>query len=76
VCNARIRLREWVSTCGTKLDRDRPTRVTTWPSEGPTVSASEVAIEDRDAAFVAYVLQDETARRRVEDRARATARAS
>jgi hypothetical protein len=74
--DARNRLREWVSTCGTKLDRDRPTRVTTWPGEAPAVPASDVTIEDRDADFVAYVLQDVTARRRIEDRARATARAS
>jgi hypothetical protein len=74
--DARNRLREWVSTCGTKLDRDRPTRVTTWPGEDPGMSASEELIEDRDADFVAFVLQDVTARRRVEDRARAIARAS
>jgi hypothetical protein len=74
--DARNRLREWVSACGTKLDRDRPTRVTTWPGEAPAGSASEVAIEDRDADFVAYVLQDVTARRRIEERTRATAHAS
>ncbi|RNM12245.1 hypothetical protein EFL26_20185 [Nocardioides pocheonensis] len=74
--DARNRLREWVSTCGTKLDRDRATRITTWPGEAPAVRASEVAIEDRDADFVAYVLQDVTARRRIEDQARAIARAS
>jgi len=74
--DARNRLREWVSTCGTKLDRDRATRITTWPGEPPAAPASEVAIEDRDADFVAYVLQDVTARRCIEDRARAIARAS
>ena len=74
--DARNRLREWVSTSGTKLDRDRPTRLTTWPGESRPTPASEVAIEDRDADFVAYVRQDVTARRRIEDRARATARAS
>lgn len=74
--DARNRLREWVSTCGTKLDRDRPTRVTTWPGEAPAVPVSEVAVEDRDADFVAYVLQDVTARRRIEDHARATASSS
>src|SRR3954449_9075990 len=74
--DARNRLREWVSTCGTKLDRDRPTRVTTWPGEAPAVPASDVTIEDPDPDFVAHVLQDVPARRRIEDRARATARAS
>src|SRR3954447_6141282 len=72
--DARNRLREWVSTCGTKLDRDRPTRVTTWPGEDPGMSAAEELIEDRDADFVAFVLQDVAARLRVEDRARAIAR--
>lgn len=74
--DARNRLREWVSTCGTKLDRDRPTRVTTWPGEQPAPTTAETLIEDRDADFVAYVLQDVTARRRIEERARAIARAS
>lgn len=70
--DARNRLREWVSTCGTKLDRDRPTRVTTWPGEASAASAAEELIEDRDADFVAYVLQDVSARRRIEDHARAS----
>ena len=70
--DARTRLREWVSTCGTKLDRDRPTRITTWPGQEPAPAATEALIEDRDADFVAYVLQDVTARRRIEDLARAT----
>ena len=74
--DARNRLREWVSTSGTKLDRDRPTRLTTWPGEEPVKSGVEVAIEDRDADFVAYVLDDVAVRRRIEERARAVARAS
>lgn len=74
--DARTRLREWVSTSGTKLDRDRPTRLTTWPGEEPAESSAEVLIEDRDADFVAYVLDDVAARRRIEERARAIARAS
>lgn len=74
--DARNRLREWVSTSGTKLDRDRPTRLTTWPGEGPAPATSEVVIEDRDADFVAYVLEDSAARRQLEECARASARAS
>ena len=74
--DARHRLREWVSTSGTKLDRDRPTRLTTWPGEEPAAPAPEVLIEDRDADFVAYVLHDVAARRLIEDRVRAMARAS
>ena len=74
--DARNRLREWVSTSGTKLDRDRPTRITAWPGEEPIESGVEVVIEDRDADFHLYVLQDITARRRIEEEARAFARAS
>jgi hypothetical protein len=74
--DARNRLREWVSTSGTKLDRDRPTRLTTWPGELPAESGREIEIEDRDADFIAYVLQDVAARRHIEERARLLARAS
>jgi hypothetical protein len=74
--DARNRLREWVSTSGTKLDRDRPTRLTTWPGEEPADSGSETEIEDRDADFIAYVLEDVAARRRIEERARLLVRAS
>ena len=74
--DARNRLREWVSTSGTKLDRDRPTRQTTWPGEAPAESGREVEIVDRDADFVAFVLEDVAARRRIEERARLLARAS
>jgi hypothetical protein len=74
--DARNRLREWVSTSGTKLDRDRPTRLTTWPGEETAESGREIEIEDRDADFIAYVLEDVAARRRIEERARLLARAS
>ena len=74
--DARNRLREWVSTSGTKLDRDRPTRITTWPGEEPADTYAEVLIEDRDADFLAWVAEDVAARRRIEEKARATVRAS
>jgi len=60
---ARTRLREWVSTCGTKLDTDRPTRQTAWPGEAPYISAPERPIVDRKADFEAFVDAD-VARRR------------
>lgn len=68
--DARNRLREWVATSGTRLDRDRPTRRTTWPGEAPAQSAAECVIADRDADFVQFVLDDVTARRRIEERVR------
>lgn len=52
------RLREWVLTCGTKLDRDRPTRQTFWPGEEPEPEPAETAIEDRDQDFVQFVIDD------------------
>ena len=74
--DARNRLREWVSTSGTKLDRDRPTRLTTWPGEEPAEPGVEVVIEHREADFCAYVMEDVAARQRIEDRARAVVGAS
>lgn len=71
--DTKTRLREWVATSGTRLDRDRPTRQTAWPGETPAHPATETAIADRDADFVQFVLDDVTARRRVEARVRARA---
>jgi hypothetical protein len=71
LADARNRLREWVSTSGTRLDRDRPTRQTAWPGEEPTEAAPEVVVEDREADFVQFVLEDVDARRRIEERVRA-----
>jgi hypothetical protein len=68
---ARSRLREWVSTSGTRLDRDRATRQTAWPGEQPIQAAPEVVIADRDADFVQFVLDDIAARREIEERVRA-----
>ena len=68
---ARNRLREWVSTAGCRLDRDRPTRQTTWPGEAPAETSPEVEITDRRADFVRFVNDDITARRLVEERAQA-----
>ena len=69
--DARQRLREWVATCGTRLDRDRATRQTAWPGEDAAPSAPEVVIEDRGADFIEFVVEDVAARRRIEERVRA-----
>jgi hypothetical protein len=69
--DARQRLREWVATCGTRLDRDRPTRQTTWPGEDAPPAGVEVVIEDRGADFIEFVVEHMAARRRIEDRVRA-----
>lgn len=68
---ARHRLREWVSTAGCRLDRDRPTRQTTWPGEVTRESGPEVEIVDRYADFVQFVMADLDVRRRIEERVRA-----
>ncbi|MEP6815879.1 MAG: hypothetical protein ABI873_10045 [Marmoricola sp.] len=63
---ARHRLRDWVAICGTRLDRDRPTRQTTWPGEPAEPTGSEVEIRDRAADFDDFVRTDVLRRRRIE----------
>jgi hypothetical protein len=63
---ARNRLREWVSTAGCRLDRDRPTRQTTWPGEALRETGGEVEVIDRYADFLQFVLEDVAARSRIE----------
>ncbi len=65
--DARMRLREWVATSGTRLDRDRPTRQTVWPDEEPGEPIEDVPIIDRDAEFVEFVMADVQRRRDAED---------
>lgn len=64
--DARNRLHDWVATIGTRLDRDRPTRQTAWPGEPAAESVDDAVIDDRDADFVQFVLDDLTARREAE----------
>jgi len=61
------RLREWVSACGTKLDRDRPTRQTYWPGEEPGPDGAETVIVNRDEDFVQFVVDDVAGRRAAEE---------
>src|SRR5690606_28297109 len=56
--DSRERLREWIATSGTRLDRDRPTRSTSWPGEPAVASAEEQPVTDRQADFAAFVLAD------------------
>jgi hypothetical protein len=64
--DARHRLREWVAICGTRLDRDRPTRQTAWPGETAEPTGGEVEIRDRAADFEQFVEADVLRRRRIE----------
>lgn len=61
------RLREWVAASGTRLDRDRPTRQTSWPGEDPADPVEDVFVADRDQDFVDYVAEQVAARRDAED---------
>ena len=65
--DARQRLRDWVATSGTRLDRDRPTRQTIWPGEAPAEPVEEVPITDRDEDFVRYVLDEVAMREAAEE---------
>jgi hypothetical protein len=60
---ARHRLRDWVALCGTRLDRDRPTRQTAWPGEDIETTSGEVKIKDRRADFEDFVHADVNRRR-------------
>lgn len=65
--DARQRLRDWVSASGTRLDRDRPTRQTTWPGEEQAPPVEDVVIEDRVEEFVEFVLAEVNKRRTQEE---------
>ncbi|KIP52992.1 hypothetical protein [Leucobacter komagatae] len=65
--DARQRLRDWVSASGTRLDRDRPTRQTTWPGEEPAPQVEDVVITDRVDEFVEFVLAEVNKRRAQEE---------
>lgn len=65
--DARQRLRDWVAASGTRLDRDRPTRQTSWPGEEPAPAVEDVVIANRDEDFVQFVINDVNTRREEED---------
>lgn len=64
---ARERLHDWVAACGSRLDRDRATRQTSWPGEEPAPAIAEAPIHDRAADFRTFVVEDVARRRAVED---------
>lgn len=65
--DVRQRLRDWVAASGTRLDRDRPTRQTSWPGEDPAPAIEETAITERDQDFVDFVVEDVDRRRKAEE---------
>src|SRR3546814_19324134 len=50
----RPRLRDWVAACGTRLDRDRPTRTPSWPGEPAALPTGEASVPDRADDFVQF----------------------
>jgi len=66
--DARQRLHDWVANCGTRLDRDRATRQTSWPGEAPAGAVEDLPITDRDEDFITFVT-DDVAKRRAAERA-------
>lgn len=66
--DTRLSLRDWVAAVGTRLDRDRPSRQTSWPGEPPAPAVEDIVIENREAEFVEFVPAEVTKRREEEDR--------
>lgn len=68
---ARERLRDWVTICGTRLDRDRPTRVTAWPGgeaeDWVAPDTTERPVTRRTEDFLAFVEEQVLARRAEQD---------
>jgi len=64
--DARDRLRDWVAICGTRLDRDRPTRQTVWPGEKGVELGGEISIADRRRDFEEVVRADVLRRKAAE----------
>lgn len=70
---ARERLRDWVSISGSRLDRDRPTRITAWPGgeaeDWTPPDTTEQPVTERSADFIAFVLDAVRAREEEQDAA-------
>ncbi|AZU01071.1 hypothetical protein [Brevibacterium linens] len=68
---ARERLRDWVTIPGSRLDRDRATRITPWPggeAEGFTpTDSTEYPVENRNEDFVSFVEEQVLERQRAQD---------
>lgn len=64
---ARERLRDWVMIAGSRLDRDRPTRITEWPGgeaeDWVAPTTEELAVIERTEDFLRFV-EEEVAKRK------------
>lgn len=70
---ARERLRDWVTISGTRLDRDRATRITSWPGgeaeDFVPPDTAEQPVTNRSEDFVAFVTEAVQARQAEQDAA-------
>jgi len=70
---ARERLRDWVTISGTRLDRDRATRITAWPGgeaeDWTPPDTTEHPVTERSEDFTAFVIEAVTAREAEQDAA-------
>lgn len=68
---ARERLRDWLTISGTRLDRDRPTRITAWPGgeaeDWTPPDTTERPVTNRTEDFLAFVEEQIVARRAEQD---------
>ena len=68
---ARERLRDWVTISGTRLDRDRPTRITAWPGgeaeDWTEPDTTERPVAKRTDDFLAFVEEQVKARTAEQD---------
>ncbi|MGO2747563.1 hypothetical protein [Microbacterium sp.] len=68
---ARERLRDWVTISGTRLDRDRPTRITAWPGgeaeDWTPPDTTERPVTNRTEDFLTFVEEQIVARRAEQD---------
>lgn len=68
---SRDRLRDWVTLSGTRLDRDRPTRITPWPGgeaeDGTDPDSTERPVVDRTKDFLAFVEEQVAGRQAEQD---------
>lgn len=63
----RLRLRDWVTSCGTRTDSDRPTPQASWPGEPVDNPGRAVEITNRDDDFAHFVTADIARRRKTEN---------
>lgn len=65
----RVRLLDWVTQSGTRIDVDRPSRQAHWPGETAPVPSSDIPITNRSRDFVEFVVADVERRKQAQTQA-------